>query len=226
MRLIIRLVLFALTLTPTAVQAGCPQQCIASWEAPTTNADGGPANVTGYRLYLNGTAIADIPTDSSPSGTSRMEAALPPLADGEYIASVTAFDDDGVESPHSAPFKFVIGPPPFILLLVSPNATRENYAVLDNATLSGDVFIFTPMLPFVVTEIRYFLDDPDMVGPPRHIEGSVPFDFAGTLADGTAAAFDTRNLEDGAHVIIAAVVDAGGATYFVEAAFQVSNAVR
>ena len=224
MRLIIRLVLLTLTITPAVVEADCPQQCIASWDQPTTNADGSPAkSATGYRVYLNGTAVADVP---AASGTSRVETALSPLADGEYIASVTAIDEGGVETPHSAPFKFLIGPPPLIFLLVSPSATRWNYTMLDNATLAGDVFIFTPMPPFQVAEIRYFLDDPHMVGAPRHIEALVPFDFAGTFADGTAVPFATTDLPDGPHVITAAVVDVSGATYFVQAAFQVSNSTR
>src|SRR5262245_9370928 len=218
MRLIIRLVLLTRIVAPAAVEADCPQEGIASWKQPTANADGSPVkSAPGYRVYLNGTAIADVPAVSA-SASSRVETVLPPLANGEYIASVTAFDEDGVESPHSAPFQFVIGPPPLIFLLVSPSATRGNYTMLDNATLSGDVFIFTPMPPFAVAEIRYFLDDPHMVGPPRHIQASVPFDFAGTLADGTAVPFDTRELADGPHVITAAVVDVSGPMYFVQAA--------
>jgi hypothetical protein len=35
--------------------------------------------------------------------------------------------------------------------------------------------------------------------------------------------FDTRELADGPHVLTAAVVDVSGPTYFVQAAFQVSN---
>ena len=69
--------------------------------------------------------------------------------------------------------------------------------------------------------VRFWLDTPTSQ-PPRRVETSAPFDFAGTAANGNAAPFDTRTVQRGTHVI-RAIVDYAGASVATSATFQVDR---
>lgn len=106
-------------------------------------------------------------------------------------------------------------------LLVSSSPDRSNPAPLDGKTVSGKIYVFVSPTSGV-NRVRFYLDDPDMSGRPRKIEGRAPYDFAGDTED-MANPFDTATVSGGSHTITAAVELTGGGTDVVHAIFTVSN---
>jgi hypothetical protein len=109
-------------------------------------------------------------------------------------------------------------------LLVSTSPDRSSPAVLEGATLSGDVYLFTEDTSAGVAAVRFWLDNPTMTGTPRKTERNWPHDFNGTASSGLALPFDTERIADGEHVVTAAVDLTSGGTAIVSATFTVSNA--
>jgi hypothetical protein len=103
-------------------------------------------------------------------------------------------------------------------LLVSDSADRSNARDLAGAHLGGKIAIFTNR-PNGVRSVAFYLDDPRMRTPPRHVDYYWPFDFAGTAPGGTAKLFDTSNLTAGRHLVTAKAVLTGGAQVVKSAAF-------
>ncbi len=68
------------------------------WVAPTTNTDGSPATVTGYRVYY-GTASGTY-TNKIDAGTTTTYT-VTNLSPGTYYFAVTAYDSSGNESAFS-----------------------------------------------------------------------------------------------------------------------------
>ncbi|MBC8122345.1 MAG: hypothetical protein H7Y22_10965 [Gemmatimonadaceae bacterium] len=73
-----------------------------------------------------------------------------------------------------------------------------------------------------VLQVLFFLDDPDMSGPPRKTENVKPYDFAGGTSS-TANPFDTATVVDGSHTITAKIILLDGATQVLNATFDVDN---
>ena len=111
---------------------------------------------------------------------------------------------------------------PFELAL-SLSADRSSPALLEGATTSGDIYVFTRP-DDGVSRVRFYVDDLARTGRPLKTETNGPFDLVGT-ANGTGLAnpFDTTTIADGAHTITAAVDVSGGGTQIVTSAFTVAN---
>lgn len=110
----------------------------------------------------------------------------------------------------------------------SPNRSR-NVKLEDKGVVSGSIFVFvTP--PAGVAQVRFYLDPPDalledpvVAGPAREVDTAPPFDFAGTESRGRARPFDTTQLADGPHTIVAAIDLQDGSTDVRIAHFTVHN---
>ena len=107
-------------------------------------------------------------------------------------------------------------------LFVSASADRSNPAALDGTTQSGSIYVFTQPTTGVA-RVRFYLDDPTMVGAPRQVERGVPHDFAGTANNGDGLPFRTGNVSVGSHVITAAIDLTAGGTAVLSATFTVEH---
>jgi hypothetical protein len=107
-------------------------------------------------------------------------------------------------------------------LLVSSSANRLNSRNLHGANLSGKVAIFTNQ-PRHVRSVAFYLDDPRMLGPARHVEHYWPFDFAGAADSGRAKLFETSQLTAGRHVVTAKAALTSGARVVASAVFYKSS---
>jgi hypothetical protein len=67
-----------------------------SWDAPTTNEDGSPVTLSGYKIYY-GTSSGAYTTSVSVASTG----ATLSLSPGTYYFAVTAISTDGTESAYS-----------------------------------------------------------------------------------------------------------------------------
>lgn len=106
---------------------------------------------------------------------------------------------------------------------VSSSSARSASTLLANTTVAGTKYIFvTPGTG--ASSVRFWLDDPQMTGPPRKTENRAPHDFAGTAKSGAALPFDTATLTDGSHTVTAAVSLTAGGTVVLQATFAVGNA--
>lgn len=93
---------------------------------------------------------------------------------------------------------------------------------LQGALVAGPVFIFVSD-PGQIKRVKFYLDDPLRAGPPARIEAIPPYDWAGTRADGTPNAFDSRSLSDGTHTLTAEIEWTAGGSSLVHADFLVAN---
>ena len=98
-------------------------------------------------------------------------------------------------------------------LVASTKADRSGSVPLNGLPLSGNIYVSYKLIgPTAssnpVKQVKFWLDDPQPSSPtgaPRLTELTSPFDFAGTLSDGTAAAFNTGGLSKGLHSVSAQV---------------------
>ena len=103
---------------------------------------------------------------------------------GSYTATSTFLVDNGGEMGGA--------------LLISPQPSRLKGALLEDAVLSGNAYIY--LVPETrATRVTYYLDDPKRAGAPYRTENHAFFDFAGTLPGGLAGALDTKTLKEGRH---------------------------
>jgi N-acetylneuraminic acid mutarotase/glucose/arabinose dehydrogenase len=110
-----------------------------------------------------------------------------------------------------------------LLLSLAPN--RSNPVPLEGSTVDGPIHVFVSPTSGL-NRVRFFLDDPNMVGAPRQTENSQPFDFAGTASNGTAVAFNATALATGTHSITAAIDRTDGTSGVVHGVFTVSGQKR
>lgn len=107
------------------------------------------------------------------------------------------------------------GGPSFSLQL-SLNPDRDLSAALDGALVSDNIYVFIPSEPGIV-QVRYYLND-----QLRQTENYAPWDFAGGNAS-TANPFDTIELGNGWHEILAEIDLDTGETMAAVASFEVGN---
>ena len=110
------LLLAALLLLPVAAWAEGPvvkqSTCVASWTAPTTNADGTPlTDLAAYRLY-DGAALTPFVTvpsaTAAPAPNTTVTTPCTTWPVGQRHTAVAAVDTAGNESVRSASFPFVL----------------------------------------------------------------------------------------------------------------------
>ena len=82
------------------------------WSAPVEREDGTPLDVSeigGYRLYIDGTAVVDMPGSLNPDGKYQYQREF---SHGNYVAEITCIDSEGRESKKSNSVPFVVISPP------------------------------------------------------------------------------------------------------------------
>jgi hypothetical protein len=149
-------------------------------------------------------------TTTVPDGTHTISALVELAAGGtEVLQATVTVSNDGA-------------PPAGRTLLVSAAPDRSSPAPLDGSTQDGVIYAFVGP-PGDIARVRFFLDDPQMSGPPRQTENAAPWDFAGTASSGAANPFDTTTVPDGTHTISALVELAAGGTEALHATFTVGS---
>ena len=99
-------------------------------------------------------------------------------------------------------------------LVVSTKPDRSGSMPLNGLAVSGNIYNSYKLISPTATsnpvkQVKFWLDDPTPTNPtgaPRITELTTPFDFAGTLSDGTAAAFNTTGVAKGVHTVTAQVM--------------------
>ena len=116
---------------------------------------------------------------------------------------------------------------PSFTLLVSTSDTRSAPVLLSGAALKGGpAYVFTSDAthspnPAGIRQVDYWLDDPSMTTPPRHVEHFTPYDFIGTKADLTAKPWLTGTIAKGMHTITERVVPTSGPSETYSATFAI-----
>jgi hypothetical protein len=103
-------------------------------------------------------------------------------------------------------------------LMLSTSATRSGALPLAGQAVSGSIYVFYRHISpsgssNPVKEVRFWLDNPtpgNPSGTARIVEQASPYDLAGTLTDGSAAALNTGSLSKGVHTVTAQVMLADG----------------
>lgn len=109
-------------------------------------------------------------------------------------------------------------------LEVSTHSDRGSAVPLNGATLSGSAYIFVDADGAAVKRVMLTLD-PGTAKARQVIDRHAPFDFGGTLPDGSAKPLDVSTLGVGNHEMRAAVRFATGRTRSISAAFTVLPAL-
>lgn len=137
------------------------------------------------------------------------------LLPGSYLGMVNATDGEGVE----ARLQVALTERD---LVVSSTPDRSTAVLLEGATLSGNIFVFTTPDNGVL-RVSFFLDDPDMQSSPRKIENNAPYDLAGTTRADDPKPFDSTQLAPGEHTLTALIERVSGDSEVVHASFTVAN---
>lgn len=222
---------------PGLCAAGCrcaPPACGDGIVQPPETCDDGPGNSDSVpdacrrdcRRPVCGDGVADLGEACDDAGESAAcDADCTHARCGDAVTNEAAGEEcDGAsggpcEGTCDADCACSIGSP---RLLVSQLPDRSDPVALHGASVDGAVYVF--LQSGLATErVQFYLDDPDQSGPPWKIEGKAPYDFEGTTLAGLATAFDTTPLDDGAHVISAAVEFPDGETALVAGMFYIVN---
>ena len=142
------------------------------------------------------------------------------LAAGSHTGSVSA-SATGLAGATLPVTLNVVAPSTGAEIAVSQSSTRTPATALAGQTVRGDVFVFVPEGAGIAS-VRFWLDDPTGAGTPYRTENTAPFDLAGGTVT-TAAPFDTTNVADGPHSVMARVLLTNGTTQEVRADFTVAN---
>ncbi len=174
-----------------------------------------------YTLSDDATWLTVSPESGASPSTLTVAVDATGLAPGSYNATATA-SASGYTSAKLA-IALTVGSTsaePYDVL-VSSSPDRANPVPLQARTVYGDIYVFTSP-ETGVKQVRFYLDDPNMTGTPRHVEKSAPYDFAGGTAS-IANPFKTTSVPDGSHTITAAIDLTAGGTEVVNTTFTVGN---
>ncbi|MEP7202423.1 MAG: Ig-like domain-containing protein [Ilumatobacteraceae bacterium] len=143
------------------------------------------------------------------------------LTVGTHMVGVRALDGAGNWSAISTTMLTVTQ----IGLSVSSNVNRTGAVDLAGATISGNVAIFaTPASSTSrVVAMRFHLDDANRASAPFWIQLLSPYDLNGTLKNGTAKLFDTRQLLNGPHTLTVELIRLNGTVERRTTSFTVDN---
>jgi glucose/arabinose dehydrogenase/PKD repeat protein len=109
-------------------------------------------------------------------------------------------------------------------LLVSDGSGHINGTALASQSVAGNVYIWVSP-ETNITQVRFYLNDPQQTGSPFQTENVAPYDFRGTNPDDTGRPFDTTTLNDGQHTITTSITQSGGGIIEFDTDFFVSNNV-
>lgn len=165
------------------------------------------------RLFVNGVQVGSRPQSGAiPISSGKLRLGGNTIW-GEYftgyIDEVRVYNRALSEAEIAADSKRAV-----VNLMMSASPDRSKAKPLNGLSVSGNVYVFyTHISPTAATngvrEVRFWLDDPtphNPTGPVRTTEGVAPYDLAGTLHDGTAAALNTSGMSKGRHTVTAQVV--------------------
>ncbi len=106
--------------------------------------------------------------------------------------------------------------------VLSAQPDRSSPVILDGQTISGGVYVF--VIPEAgIKRVDFFVNDPQMSGPPDRIEKAAPYDLGGTGSAGEALAFDSASLSDGINYLTIVVTETSGARQTATSTFTVAN---
>ena len=188
-------------------------------------ADNTDPDLAGYHVYRADSASGsfNLLTVDPVSASTYEDTAAPPGMTSYYY--VTAVDTSDNESAPSGTANASRPSDATNSLVYSKASNRSTPAILDGATVAGNVYIFTTPDTSEIVRVRFYLDNPSMVGTPTRTENGAPYDFAGGTVQ-TAKAFNTATLSEGSHSVTAAVELTGGTTKVITATFTVDNEVE
>ena len=107
-------------------------------------------------------------------------------------------------------------------LVFSTSVNRSSPTTLQGATVSGQIYPF--VLPETgVTEVRFYLDNPEGSGAPTRTDAKAPFDLAGTTPGGRPNPWNSALLPDGPHTVTVQADLTTGATQHFDVLFTTDN---
>jgi large repetitive protein len=106
-------------------------------------------------------------------------------------------------------------------LLVSTSANRSRARPLGGEEVWSKIYVFVKP-DTGISEVSFFIDDPNMTSLPYRTETGSPWDLAGGNAT-TANPFDTTTLLDGTHTITARIKASVGGTHTIASTFSIIN---
>ncbi|MBD2502153.1 Kelch repeat-containing protein [Anabaena azotica] len=106
-------------------------------------------------------------------------------------------------------------------LLLSLFADRSNPVPFTGQSVNGKIYVFVSGTE--ISQVSFYLDDPDRISPPRQVVNLSPYDFALTAANGQANPFDTKTIANGSHTITAVISLSGGETQVINGIFTVNQ---
>lgn len=167
---------------------------------------------TTQKLYINGELVGSRPQ----AGTMAVSNGKLRIGGnsiwGEYftghIDEVRIYNRALAQAEISADSKLAV-----VGLVVSTKPDRSGSVPLNGLSVSGNIYISYKLISPTATsnpvkQVKFWLDDPQTTNPtgaPKLTESASPFDFAGTLSDGTAGAFNTAGLSKGLHTVTAQI---------------------
>ena len=111
-------------------------------------------------------------------------------------------------------------------LLLSFSPDRSSPVLLQGATVTGDIYVFTsPDTGVNATSsnrVEFFIDDPQMLGAPFREERLAPFDLGGGTVD-LADPVNASTFGNGSHTITARLPLGGGTEEVIHATFTVGE---
>ena len=105
-------------------------------------------------------------------------------------------------------------------LLWSVSSDRSNPVPLDDATVSGNIYVFTGPDQGVAS-VSFYVDDLNREGNPYKSESAAPYDLAGTQSNRSATGYDADQLIGSGHTITVLITLIDGRTVLVTATFSV-----
>ncbi len=144
------------------------------------------------------------------------------LIPGSYSAEIIATSPGAPTL--KIPVTFTVGPDASSYkLMVSANANRGSPVALEGQQLSAAAYIF--LLPENdVKQVRFFLDNPAMLGSPTRIEAGAPFDLMGSASNGNAIPLSVVGLALGAHNLTAEITYLDNSLAIVSSHFDIVDA--
>jgi PKD repeat protein len=196
-----------------------------TWTHLATTYDGSTQN-----LYVDGALVGSRPqTGSVALSSGKLRIGGNSVWGDEYFAGhideVRVYNRALTQAEILADSKLAV-----VGLVVSTKSDRSASVPLNGLSVSGNIYISYKLLSPTasanpVKQVTFWLDDPkpnNPTGAPRQTERTSPFDFAGTLSNGTAAAFSTVGLTKGFHTVTARVTLKDGAVLpFITGSFMV-----
>lgn len=160
----------------------------------------------------SGTTPETITVTADPSG----------LPAGNYTATVEASGTGVAKAYLQVSFDIIAPAGGDYTLMVSSSADRSSASPLQNASVSGDIFVFIPTSPGI-SRVNFYIDNPQKSGSPNQTENHAPYDMAGTASNDLAFPYNTLSLADGSHTVTAVVSLSDGSAHEVTDFFDVVN---